>query len=68
LVGESVGLHPVWVMFALVGFGALFGFTGLLIAVPVAAAIGVVARHMLALYRDGPLYRGSAGANMGGTP
>jgi predicted PurR-regulated permease PerM len=68
LVGESVGLHPVWVMFALVAFGALFGFTGLLIAVPVAAAIGVVARHMLALYRAGPLYRGSAGANMGGTP
>jgi predicted PurR-regulated permease PerM len=61
LVGESVGLHPVWVMFALVAFGALFGFTGLLIAVPVAAAIGVVARHMLAAYRAGPLYRGSAG-------
>jgi predicted PurR-regulated permease PerM len=58
LVGESVGLHPVWVMFALVAFGALFGFTGLLIAVPLAAAIGVVMRHMLALYLAGPLYRG----------
>jgi predicted PurR-regulated permease PerM len=68
LVGESVGLHPVWVMFALVAFGALFGFTGLLIAVPVAAAIGVIARHMLAIYRAGPLYRGSAGVDAAETP
>jgi predicted PurR-regulated permease PerM len=42
----------------LVAFGALFGFTGLLIAVPLAAAIGVIMRHMLALYLAGPLYRG----------
>jgi predicted PurR-regulated permease PerM len=56
------------VMFALVAFGALFGFTGLLIAVPVAAAIGVIARHMLAIYRAGPLYRGSAGADATETP
>jgi predicted PurR-regulated permease PerM len=34
LVGKSVGLHPVWLMFALVAFGALFGFVGLLVAVP----------------------------------
>ena len=40
LVGESVGLHPVWLMFALLAFGALFGFVGLLLAVPLAAAIG----------------------------
>ena len=38
LVGKSVGLHPVWLMFALFAFGALFGFVGLLIAVPAAAA------------------------------
>ena len=41
LVGKSIGLHPVWLMFALLAFGQLFGFLGLLIAVPTAAAIGV---------------------------
>jgi predicted PurR-regulated permease PerM len=60
LVGESVGLHPVWLMFALLAFGKLFGFVGLLVAVPVAAAIGVVARHIIALYLESPLYRGHA--------
>lgn len=44
LVGASVGLHPVWIMFALLSFGALFGFTGLIVAVPTAAAIGAVMR------------------------
>jgi predicted PurR-regulated permease PerM len=68
LVGESVGLHPVWLMFALVAFGALFGFTGLLIAVPVAAAIGVVARHMLKLYLAGPFYRGETRMSFEETP
>ena len=42
LVGESVGLHPVWLMFALLAFGYLFGFVGLLVAVPLAATIGVL--------------------------
>ncbi len=60
LVGESVGLHPVWLMFALLAFGKLFGFVGLLVAVPTAAAIGVVARHIVALYLESPLYRGHA--------
>jgi predicted PurR-regulated permease PerM len=60
LVGESIGLHPVWLMFALFAFGELFGFTGLLIAVPTAAALGVLARHLLHLYLASPLYRGSA--------
>ena len=41
LVGASVGLHPVWIMFSLLAFGTLFGFTGLMVAVPVAAACGV---------------------------
>jgi predicted PurR-regulated permease PerM len=59
LVGGSIGLHPVWLMFALVAFGALFGFTGLLVAVPMSAAIGVLARHLLALYLVSPVYRGS---------
>jgi predicted PurR-regulated permease PerM len=62
LVGESVGLHPVWVMFALLAFGSLFGFTGLIIAVPLAAAVGVVLRFAVARYRASPLYLGEDGA------
>jgi predicted PurR-regulated permease PerM len=58
LVGERVGLHPVWVMFALFAFGALFGFTGLLVAVPAAAAIGVIVRFALARYMSSELYHG----------
>ena len=58
LVGGSIGLHPVWLMFALVAFGELFGFTGLLIAVPLSAAIGVLARHLIGLYLASPVYRG----------
>ena len=50
LVGESVGLHPVWLMFALLAFGYLFGFVGLLVAVPLAATIGVLARFALRRY------------------
>jgi predicted PurR-regulated permease PerM len=60
LVGERVGLHPVWLMFALFAFGYLFGFVGLLLAVPLAAAIGVVARFALGRYIDSPLYTGEA--------
>ena len=58
LVGASVGLHPVWVMFSLLAFGALFGFTGLIIAVPLAAATGVLARFALRKYLRSPLYTG----------
>ena len=58
LVGKSIGVHPVWLMFALLAFGQLFGFVGLLIAVPTAAAIGVVARHLIGLYLTSPFYRG----------
>lgn len=58
LVGASVGLHPVWLMFALLAFGSLFGFVGLLLAVPLAAAVGVVARHALRQYMGSPLYHG----------
>ena len=61
LVGGSIGLHPVWLMFSLFAFGALFGFTGLLIAVPTAAALGVLARHLIGLYLKSPLYRGETG-------
>ncbi|MBI5163817.1 MAG: AI-2E family transporter [Magnetospirillum sp.] len=58
LVGDKVGLHPVWVMFALLAGGALFGFVGLIVAVPVAAVIGVLARFALVRYLQSPLYRG----------
>jgi predicted PurR-regulated permease PerM len=58
LVGQSVGVHPVWLMFALFAFGALFGFVGLLLAVPLAAAVAVVMRFLLARYLASPLYRG----------
>lgn len=58
LVGSSVGLHPVWLIFALAVFGALFGFVGMLVAVPVAAAIGVLTRYGVARYKDSRLYRG----------
>ncbi len=58
LVGGSVGLHPVWLMFALLAGGSLFGFTGLIVAVPAAAAIGVLSRFALARYRTSPFYLG----------
>lgn len=58
LVGKSVGLHPVWLMLALTVFGALFGFAGMLIAVPVTAAFGVLLRFAISQYHDSPLYRG----------
>jgi predicted PurR-regulated permease PerM len=59
LVGESVGLHPVWLIFALLAFGYLFGFVGLLLAVPLAAAAGVLIRFALRRYRASPLYTGT---------
>lgn len=58
MVGSSVGLHPVWLIFALSAFGALFGFVGLLVAVPVAAALGVLMRFVIEQYKDSRLYRG----------
>lgn len=61
LVGKSVGLHPVWLLFALSVFGAIFGFVGLLVAVPMAAMIGVVIRFALGRYKEGRLYLGLSG-------
>ena len=58
LVGASIGLHPVWLMFALVACSSLFGFTGLLVAVPLSAAIGVLSRFALRKYLASPLYTG----------
>jgi predicted PurR-regulated permease PerM len=60
LVGRRVNLNPVWMMFALFAFGYLFGFVGLLIAVPLAAAIGVLMRFAMRQYYAGPLYAAPA--------
>lgn len=56
LVGEAIGIHPVWMMFALFAFGALFGFVGLLLAAPLSATAAVLARHGLQSYLASPLY------------
>ncbi|MGJ8611332.1 MAG: AI-2E family transporter [Octadecabacter sp.] len=61
LVGSSVGLHPVWLILALSVFGSLFGFVGMLVAVPIAAVIGVMARFLIAEYKSGQLYKGHVG-------
>lgn len=58
LVGGSVGLHPVWLLLALSAFGAVFGFVGMLVAVPVAAMIGVLARFLIHEYKASRLYLG----------
>ncbi|MEX0369864.1 MAG: AI-2E family transporter, partial [Tateyamaria sp.] len=58
IVGSSGGLHPVWLILALSVFGALFGFVGMLVAVPMAAALGVVVRFVLEQYQRSRLYTG----------
>ena len=58
LVGDRVGLHPAWIMFALLAFGSVWGFTGLVVAVPVASAIGVLLRFATQRYRESPIYTG----------
>jgi predicted PurR-regulated permease PerM len=60
LVGKSVGLHPVWLIFALLSFGYLFGFVGLMVAVPLAATIGVLARFALKRYLASAFYTGNS--------
>jgi predicted PurR-regulated permease PerM len=67
LVGGRVGLHPVWVIFALLAFGALFGFVGVLIAVPAAAVMGVAVRFGLKLYLGSHYYDDEQGST-GETP
>ena len=59
LVGGSVGLHPVWLILALSVFGSLFGFVGMLVAVPLAAALGVLARFGIDQYQESLLYQGT---------
>lgn len=60
IVGGHVGLHPVWLLLALSVFGSLFGFVGMVMAVPLAAALGVLARFGLQRYRESALYTGRA--------
>ncbi len=60
LVGERVGLPPVWIIFALLASGALFGFTGILLAVPVAAVIGVLGRFAIRKYKESGAYSDGA--------
>ena len=58
LVGKKVGLHPVWVIFVLLAGGMIAGFLGVLLAVPVAAVLGVIIRHLLKWYRASDFYKG----------
>lgn len=60
LVGEQVGLHPVWVIFALFAGGAVLGFLGVLLALPVAATVGVLVRFAVKQYRSSPMYLGES--------
>lgn len=59
LVGGSIGVHPVWLMFSLFAFGSLFGFVGLLLALPLAAVIGVLVKFAVAKYLGSSLYAGA---------
>jgi predicted PurR-regulated permease PerM len=56
LLGEAIGLHPVWVIFAVLAGGNLFGFIGVLLALPVAAALAVLIRHAGRRWRASRLY------------
>ena len=58
IVGDRIGLHPVWLLLALSVFGALFGFVGLVAAVPLAAALGVIVRFLIQRYRESSVYTG----------
>ena len=57
LVGDKVGLHPVWIIFAMLAGGALFGFVGVLLAVPMAAVLGVLIRFALARYQQSHFFQ-----------
>lgn len=58
IVGSKIGLHPVWLIFALMVFSYLFGMVGTLVAVPLAAATGVLVRFGLRLYLHSGYYHG----------
>lgn len=58
-VGERIGLHPVWIIFALLAGGVLFGFLGIMMAMPIAAALSVIVRFTLKKYYESDFYQGS---------
>ena len=60
LLGDSVGLHPLWILFALMAGGSLFGILGMLLAVPVAAIVGVLVGFAIMQYKASPLYKKKA--------
>ncbi len=68
LVGSRIGLHPAWLIFALIAFGYLFGFVGMLVAVPLSAVVGVVVRTLMAQYAESDFYQGSRADEAAGTP
>ncbi len=65
IVGQRVGLHPVWLIFALIVFSTLFGMVGTLVAVPVTAALAVVVRFARDRYLESSIYRGGTGESVG---
>lgn len=67
IVGSKIGLHPVWLIFSLFVFSYLFGFVGMLVAVPVAAAIGVLVRYALRVYIESEMFSGPTSRGGGST-
>lgn len=59
LLGDKIGLSPIWVMFAVLAGAGLFGFAGMLVALPVAAVLNVFARHAYMAYRNSEFYQGN---------
>ena len=66
LIGPRVGLHPVWILFALLAGGSLLGVVGVLVAVPLAAAVGVLTRFAIQQYKESELYLGTSDTEGGG--
>jgi len=60
LVGDRIGIHPVAIIFAILAGGQLFGFVGVLLALPVAAVLAVIVRHLHRRYLDSNIYLASA--------
>jgi predicted PurR-regulated permease PerM len=67
IVGNKVGLHPVWLLFALVASGYVLGFLGLIISVPLAAAIGVLVRYAVRRYYESALHNEGSGERQAGS-
>jgi predicted PurR-regulated permease PerM len=57
IVGDRVGLHPVWVMFAIIGFASVFGIVGLLLAIPLAVLVKLVIENGVGTYKASVYYR-----------